>query len=505
VNADPSLEVSAAPDRPWEPERTRTCLRGRVLVKLAAGEAPERVPHYLDVRSGKATAAISLDGGGSLDRAVRRFSHAMQVTQAFRPCRQRVGGGKAAWDDLEERVGLSRTFRLDVDGDASVLGLSEELGELEHVESVTPIYLSVTPFDELDATSEPSPADRYYAHELVGAAEALAFEPGDRALIVAVVDSGVALHHPELAGRVRPGVDTVDLPQDRTTRGLQLVGDSSGPDRVPRDEMGHGTACASVIAARGLGLPRGLAGDAQILPARALAAARYTERRKLTAIGGVADIDQALKLAVDLGAKVINLSFGTPESALRPEDPKPHQDVVEYALARGCILVAASGNSGTPTRYFPAAHPGVIAVGSVGPSLRPSPFSTRGDHVALSAPGERIPAAALEGYTLQTGTSFAAPFVAAACALLVARAARYGVPLETSDARRFLCGSTRPFAHVASGSGSGILDVPAALRALERALGNRRSSALGNVPPVNRNQKPPSRGPAEKNPTLESC
>jgi len=483
---DTGPDLGRAPDRPWEPERTRTCVRGRVLIKLAPGEAGDHVPHYLEVARGLRTAALAVDDG-AVDRAIRRFSPAAQVTRAFHAAKQVMVGGETRhhFDDLEEHIGLSRTFRIDLDPDASLLGLLEELKGLAVIEAATPQYLAVTPFAgprPRGAGSRRGPAppsaaavDRRYAQRMIGADEALAFEPGDSALIVGIIDSGVALDHQELQGRLRPGVDTVDLPPDRTTRGLTLIGDSSDPDRIPRDEMGHGTACASIIGARGLSVPPGLGGAARLLAARALAAARFAERSTLTALGCIPDIDQAVKLAVDLGAKVLNLSFGTPETALRPDDPRPHEDVIAYALARGAIPVAASGNSGTPTRYYPAAHPGVLAVGSVGENGLPSSFSTRGDHVALCAPGERVFAAGLDGYQSQSGTSFASPFVAGACALLVARAARYGVALTAEDARTYLTRHARPFSPAAriTGCGSGVLNVPAALHALEDVLGRR--------------------------------
>src|SRR4029079_18868057 len=105
----------------------------------------------------------------------------------------------------------------------------------------------------------------------------------------------------------------------------------------------------------------GLAGGARLLPVRALAGAMLSDQSLPTAVGGVPDLDLAVKRAVDLGARVLNLSFGTPESALRPDDPVPHIEVVRYALARNCVLVAASGNSGDRSAYFPAALPGVLA------------------------------------------------------------------------------------------------------------------------------------------------
>ncbi|HET7500202.1 MAG TPA: S8 family serine peptidase, partial [Kofleriaceae bacterium] len=229
-----------------------------------------------------------------------------------------------------------------------------------------------------------------------------------------------------------------------------------------------GTACAAIIGARGLRLPRGCAGESPILPMRALAAAQIADRARPTALGTLPDIDAAVKLAVDLGARVLNLSFGTPEDELG-DDSVPHVEAVRYATARDCILIAAAGNTGKPGRYYPAALPGVIAVAAVDDDRRPAPFTTRGDHVALAAPGVRITSAGIDGYAAQSGTSFAAPLVTGACALMVARAARWSRPLGPEAARRILVASASRFAANvdASGCGAGILDVPAALAAVD--------------------------------------
>ncbi|XXF81319.1 S8 family serine peptidase [Myxococcaceae bacterium GXIMD 01537] len=460
-----------APDRPWAPDRSRMVMRGRVVLRVRAGEAPDEVPAHQDVARGQATATPRLDGGG-IDRVLRRHSPAMRVSRVYPAARSvtRFGSRRHLWDDVEVATGMSRTFRVDLDPDTSLLAVVESLAELGIVEMACPHYLSVTPFaQEVEVLGQ----DAFYGHRMVGAESALRHEPGDTALIVGIVDSGVEYTHPELEGRMRPGVDTVDLAQELMSRGLKLFGDTSRRDRDPVDEMGHGSACAGIIGARGQRLRPGVGGAARLLPVRVLAGARMVQKEAPTAIGAVPDIDAGVKAAVDLGARVLNLSFGTPESALRAEDPRPHEDVVAYAKARGCVLVAASGNSGDSVRYFPAALPDVIAVGAVGPTGAPASFTSRGPHVALSAPGESIPSVGLGG-TLRahTGTSFAAPFVTGACALLLARAARMSEGLDPRTLRELLVRSVRPFAPGvdASGCGAGILDIPAALRALEDVL-----------------------------------
>jgi subtilisin family serine protease len=236
----------------------------------------------------------------------------------------------------------------------------------------------------------------------------------------------------------------------------------------PDDEVGHGTGCAGIIGARGSGIPRGLGGDATVLPLRVLGSASMPGKEERVGVGALPDIDDGLKRAIDLRAVVLNLSFGTPLDTLDEHDPVPHLDVVRYGLARGCVMVAASGNSGRAERFSPACLEGVIAVGSVNDEGRQSPFSTRGEHVAISAPGERVVSAGLGGVARLTGTSFAAPFVTATAALLLARANKRSVPLDAARVRQLLRASARPFTGPAlDGYGAGILDAAAALRALD--------------------------------------
>lgn len=456
-------------ERPWEPERTRAPLRGRVVVRVRDAALSPAIPARADVAAG-----LAQPSGGSgwdrFDRVVRRHSPWLQLSHAYHARRSVAAPGHRhlGYDDVEQELGLARTYRLKVHPGTSVRRLVDALRELEGVELASPVYLSRTPF----AVAAGPQGRRVQAdpHGLVRAADALALEPGDPALIVGVVDSGVALAHEELQGRLRTGASTVHFADDALPPDYRLADGAEGPR--PVDRIGHGTSCASIIGARGVRMPPGLAGLALVLPIRALAAAYVPGSAAPSAVGRSDDIDMGLKTAVDLGARILNLSFGTPGSALRPDDPLPHLDIVQYALRRDCVLVAASGNAGDEDPFYPAALPGVIAVGACGADRRPAHFTSRGEHVALSAPGEEIPAAGLAGYGRVSGTSFAAPFVAAAAALLVARASRRGVPISAFTVRSLLVDGAAPFAAGADarGCGRGILDAVASLRALDALL-----------------------------------
>lgn len=466
------MRIQVAPCYPWRPHEMRMAMDGRLVLKLKPGEDPSQIASFRDIVRGYATASMNVDGG-PVDRVVTRFSPRMQVARAYRAAKARGldESGHRGWDDVEIDLGLSRTFRIEVDPQVNVNDLVSELRGLEQVETASPYYMCQTPFcigtKELGRPHRPG-----YAHEIVGSAQALEMEPGDSALIVAVVDSGVSLLHREFVGRLRPSADLVDLPKGLVSRTVELFGDTTGRDNSAQDDVGHGTACAGIIGARGINTSPGVAGAAKVLPIRSLAGARIAGRNQVTALGSVMDIDEGMKMAVDLGARVLNLSFGTPRSCLRKDDMIPHEEMVLYALSRGCVLVAASGNGGSKnkTEYYPAALDGVIAVGAVGPDLRPSSFSTRGVHVDLSAPGERIFTPGLnDSYGIHSGTSFAAPFVAGACALLMARGARRSTPVSAELIRRVLMHSSRPFSPDvdSTGCGMGILDIPAAIRTLD--------------------------------------
>jgi subtilisin family serine protease len=463
---------------PWAAPGDRTyCLPTSFMVTMALGEAPDGVPALYDVRGGHARAATRLDGG-PLDRIVSRFAGAVRIARVHcaRASMHSRGQRHTRFDALEQTSGMARTFLVQVAPGTAIGNLVHELQQLSRVSAASPNYVCVSPC-ELVASRSAGPVDSIWApHMMVRAPEALAHEPGDRAVLLGLVDSGIAPDHPELAGRMRAGLDTVNLSDDGVTPGVRLLGEHLNPDSNPRDQfVGHGMACAGIMCGVGIELAPGLAGESQIIPMRGLAAAQLPGRAAPVGLGSISDLDAAVKLAVDLGAKVINMSFGTDDSALSPESPKPHADVVRYALEHGCILVAASGNNGQYTRYWPAAHPDVIAVGAVGDDRQPTAFSTRGEHVALCAPGKKILSAGLTGYQNVTGTSFAAPFVAAASALLVARGARRAMPVDGACALKLLIESCQPFGgRPPSGCGAGILDAAAALVALDAMIDRMR-------------------------------
>lgn len=205
---------------------------------------------------------------------------------------------------------------------------------------------------------------------------------------VAVIDSG-ADAHPALEGRLAPGWNYVDGNADTS------------------DGNGHGTAVCGLIAGCGEQGPLGAAPGAELVPLKCFAGET----------GKVSLVCEALAAAVDkYDCDVINLSLSV---SVRAASRRALEEAVAYAQERGAVIVAAVGNGGTATVYYPAGLDGVIGVGSVDRSGLIYYRSNHNESVFLTAPGVDVESLARDGgYARFTGTSFAAPFVTGAAAAL---------------------------------------------------------------------------------------
>jgi subtilisin family serine protease len=183
---------------------------------------------------------------------------------------------------------------------------------------------------------------------------------------IAVVDTGANVRVPALAAK-RPA--TFDV--------------RSG-SRDVADRNGHGTKVASIVARA--------SGDARLLLIRAGSSSGAFSNANEAA---------AIRYAVDHGARIVNLSLGGPATST------VEQAAVRYAIARGVLLVAAAGDDYANRPEYPAALLGQagLAVAAVGSTGAREPFSNTGPWISVAAPGE-------------DGTSFAAPLVSAAAALV---------------------------------------------------------------------------------------
>jgi subtilisin family serine protease len=279
---------------------------------------------------------------------------------------------------------------------------------------------------------------------------------------VAVLDSGLDLSNLDLAGNVwtNPGEVPGNGADDD---GNGFVDDVHGVDTVgwdadPHDGLGHGTAVASVIAARGdngVGLS-GMAWNARVMPVKVLHDRGW---------GTTATVIAGLDYAIGEGARIVNMSLNgsAPSQAL--------DDAIHQAEGRGVLVVTSAGNDGQNRDRVPS-YPAsersssVITVASSDRAGALAPGSAFGrSTVDIAAPGDEILTSDLGGrLTRRSGTSFAAAYVTGAAALLAAA----HPDVSGARLRAALITSSRRGGRVDTRIAAGRLDAAAALRRLGR-------------------------------------
>lgn len=307
----------------------------------------------------------------------------------------------------------------------------------------------------LRASAEAAPG----ARADIEAERAWSLTRGSPGIVIAILDCGVQIDHPDLAGRFcenaaerdgSPGVDDDANGYVDDVLGWNFARDSA--DISTR--IHHGTEMAGLIAAlgnNGLGIA-GLAGGTgpadgcRVLPV----AVGDQPRESLLA--------DAIRYAVARGARVLVLSLSVPRS-------DAVSAAIHDAVAHGVTVVCSAGNN---LAYvpFPADQPDVIPVASTDSEGRVSSFSSPGDALrdrGLAAPGDNVLTLGADGgYRMVRGTSFAAAEVAATVGLMLSRPR--GATLAPAEVRELLRRSATPMDADPRRAGAGLLN---AFRALQ--------------------------------------
>lgn len=208
---------------------------------------------------------------------------------------------------------------------------------------------------------------------------------------VAVIDTGIDLTHPDLAGNIKGGYNAIK------------------PTRSANDDNGHGSHVAGIIAAVDNSV-----GVVGVGPKISLYAVKVLDRN---GSGWMSDVVEGIDWSVQNGMQVTNMSLGTSS-----DSPTLH-DAIIAAYNKGIVQVAAAGNSGPGdnTVIYPAKYSEVVAVGAVDSSNKVPYWSSRGPEVDLAAPGVSIYSTYKSGrYATMSGTSMASPHVAGVAASVIA-------------------------------------------------------------------------------------
>ncbi|MCD6310036.1 MAG: S8 family serine peptidase [Candidatus Eremiobacteraeota bacterium] len=286
------------------------------------------------------------------------------------------------------RIGNNRYLRLSFSD--AVPTKNNDLDNNSQVYSAEPNYI----YNALEVPDDSYYSEFQYAPQLIGAESAWDGTAKDGDKILAVLDTGVNLTHPEFSGKAVTGYD--------------FVGNREYPIDADYDNNGHGTHVAGIAAAignNGIGIA-GISWGGKIMPVRVLDSSGK---------GSMSNLCKGIVYAVEHGADVICLCMGSSNFSYAL------QDAINYALKNDITVITGMGNDGNSAKIYPAASQGVIAVGSTNENDEHSSFSNTGPHISLCAPGSGIYSTyGIDGYKSLSGTSMAAGHISGACLLLLA-------------------------------------------------------------------------------------
>jgi subtilisin family serine protease len=412
-------------DRPTTPD-VSTAFTARDDWSLTAGWAPSFAPYLWDVGKVKLGQEFRLEDQGQMPTGrctLIGAGYAWGPYDGFtgQPASGFTSTGMYYRSTMPVDVGLNGSFNLDYARQwkpcyTMKLGYSFERCELNLLRTAQPLASGGTQGVVAPASQDMA---SQWAFKKLGLPLGLRRQ-SLKPVVVAVIDSGLDYRHPHLKPEniwrnPKPGADP-------KFAGDLIGWNFVGNDNKPWDDYGHGTFVAGLITA--------------INPAAQIMSLKVLDE---FGNGPISAIAQAVVYAVDRGARIINLSIGSKGLS------EAEELVVDYARARGAIVVVAAGNEGIDTAKFgPTAASGVFAVAATDQNDKRPPFGNWGQQIALAAPGVDIVslrARATDFVLIATrgkdytrganvvgadrslfrasGTSFSAPLVAGAASLLM--------------------------------------------------------------------------------------
>jgi subtilisin family serine protease len=232
---------------------------------------------------------------------------------------------------------------------------------------------------------------------------------------IAILDTGIDFNHPDFGANIKHGFNAIN------------------PTALPKDDNGHGTLVAGIIAAQNnkFGII-GIAPDAEIYPVKVLD--KYGQ-------GSIKDVLSGIDWCISNKIQVINMSF-----SILNDNPLLYSSVMK-AINAGIIVVASADNSCGGKVGYPASYKGVISVTAVNSKYKIDETDPRGK-IDFCAPGINIISTNnKDSYELCKGTSFAAPHISGVISLILQHPEKFGLKKRSiysnSDIYNALCSMTK--------------------------------------------------------------
>jgi subtilisin family serine protease len=313
---------------------------------------------------------------------------------------------------------LSNTFKIIVPKDSDILSVVQDYSANPHVIFAEPNY-----FDHTCTIPNDANFSLQWAHQNIGQTGGMpkcdietpdAWDEitGNEDIVIAIVDTGVDLDHPDLVANMWLNADEILDGSDSDGNGFidDIYGwDFVNNDNDPIDDHGHGTCCAGIVGAvtdNNIGMA-GICWDCRIIPVKSFGSDGYAT---------VSDMANGITYAADNGADVISMSFGGSYHT-------PVINAIKYVYSQGAVLVAAAGNDHENDYFYPARCDEVIAVAATYYNDEKMWFSNWGSWVDVAAPGYEIYTVAPDDdYEICFGgTSGATPHVAGLVGLMLSK------------------------------------------------------------------------------------
>ncbi len=340
-------------------------------------------------------------------------------------------------ESIKPLISEKNLYKIEMDSKTNISELIEEYSKLDEVDFVET--------NKLYRAFSVTPNDTYFSyqwainHTHINSSWSLS--TGNSSIVIAIIDTGVDWHHPDLAGNIWNNSDEIPANNEDDDgngytddiRGWDFVNLSSssfcfsgedcvGEDNDPMDFHGHGTHCSGIAAAV-TNNSEGISGacwNCKIMPLKA----GYVDDTG-SAVLSVDDIVEAIYYAANNNATIISMSFGG-------ESSSSLETALDYARSKGVILVAAAGNNNSDTINYPAGYSTVISVAATNINDEKASYSSYGNWIDISAPGGDSPlnpngilstyynySTSSSTYAWSSGTSMATPLVAGAIGLII--------------------------------------------------------------------------------------